>query len=75
MKKILVLILSLTMLIIAGCGDDSKSEAPEKAISKICAVAGLGDSPEAYVQDHGPAKSEMKGGTPIAFKDKSLVVF
>lgn len=67
MKKFLMLIMLLA-LFIAGCGSDS---AP-----KICKTAGLGDSKQAWIDDHGEPNRDTKELTPITFEnDKYLVLF
>lgn len=67
MKKFLMLIMLLA-LFIAGCGSDS---AP-----KICQTAGLGDSKQAWIDDHGEPNRDSEGLAPVAFKnDKYMVIF
>ena len=67
MKKFLTLIMLLA-LFIAGCGSDS---AP-----KICQTAGLGDSKQAWTDDHGEPNRNSEGLAPVAFKnDKYMVIF
>ena len=70
MKKFLMLIMLIT-LFISGCGSDS---AP-----KICKTAGLGDSKQAWIEDHGePNRDNTNKNSiaPVAFEnDKYIVVF
>ncbi len=70
MKKFLMLIMLLA-LFIAGCGSDS---AP-----KICKTAGLGDSKQAWIDDHGEPNrdnTDKNSIAPVAFEnDKYMVLF
>lgn len=67
MKKFLTLIMLLA-LFIAGCGSD--------AAPKICQTAGLGDSKQAWIDDHGEPNRDGDELAIIGFdNDKYLVSF
>lgn len=70
MKKFLMLVM-LIALFISGCGSDSTP--------KICKTAGLGDSKQAWIEDHGEPNrdnADKNSIAPIAFENnKYIVVF
>ena len=77
MKKSLITLLAVFVIItafVAGCGGSSPEPKKEKPAApvKICTVAGIGDTIDEWIKDHG--KPNRDNGLVKNFKNDDLLV-
>lgn len=77
-RRLLVLLLMIIAMIafVAGCGEGTpapKKEVPKAEVSaKICAVAGIGDTLDEWIKDHG--KPNLDNGSSKNFRNNGFLV-
>ncbi len=79
MKRKLLVLLMMSIAVVAfvaGCGGDTpapKKEAPKAEVSpKLCTVAGIGDTLDEWIKDHG--KPNRDDGSNKNFRNNDVLV-